>query len=173
VGGGEMSGYLPDGLTTAESYDIFGDPYEEKEMDYEETMPDDPTPAAETPTGSAEAPGYSAGSAGPFSLDELRRLEKDATPGPWERLGSWPESHVVNRAIDHIGICYMDGLLENRKADAALIVAMRNALPGLLDAIEQARTHLRVALLQQHPSDDQIILGHVRDALAWLEGRNA
>jgi len=47
-----MSGYLPDGLTTAESYDIFGDPYEEREdeeMDLdEETMP---PPALPQPTG--------------------------------------------------------------------------------------------------------------------------
>lgn len=37
------------------------------------------------------------------------------------------------------------------------------------NSIEQAASHLRVALLQATPSDDQIILGHVRDALELLE----
>jgi hypothetical protein len=34
---------------------------------------------------------------------------------------------------------------------------------------QAAISHLRVALSQTHPSDDQVILGHVREALALLE----
>lgn len=37
--------------------------------------------------------------------------------------------------------------------------------------LEQAASHLRVALLQSLPSDDQIILGHVRQALGALDPR--
>lgn len=35
--------------------------------------------------------------------------------------------------------------------------------------LSAAKSHLRVALLQAHPSDDQIIIKHVWDALALLE----
>ena len=39
----------------------------------------------------------------------------------------------------------------------------------LLAVVEDARGHLRVALTQAVPADDEIIMGHVRDALALLE----
>ena len=34
----------------------------------------------------------------------------------------------------------------------------------------EARTHLYIALVQSLPSDDQIIIGHIRDALRLLGG---
>jgi hypothetical protein len=195
-----MSGYLPDGLTAAERDYVYGDQYEEREDEEmeQETMPEitcdtcgaphptlcccgpeasfGPTPAPPPATGPAEAPAYSGGSAGPFSLEELRRLEKEATAGPWHDAGN----DVRNEHDQEVAECatkrqwepgYGPIPISEVCANAALIVAMRNALPAILAAIEQARTHLRVALLQQHPSDDQIIMGHVRDALAALEGR--
>ena len=35
--------------------------------------------------------------------------------------------------------------------------------------IQEARAHLAVALVQVHPSDDQIIVGHMREAQAALD----
>lgn len=35
--------------------------------------------------------------------------------------------------------------------------------------IQEARSHLAVALVQVHPSDDQIIVGHMRAAQAALD----
>jgi hypothetical protein len=37
------------------------------------------------------------------------------------------------------------------------------------NTIEDAKSHLRVALSQVHPQDDEIIVGHIRDALRLLE----
>jgi hypothetical protein len=37
-------------------------------------------------------------------------------------------------------------------------------------ALDIAKSHLRVALVQALPSDDQIIIGHIRSALEALEG---
>ena len=42
-----------------------------------------------------------------------------------------------------------------------------------LEAITEAASHLLVALLQVHPSDDQIIVDHVQDALKLLEGSDS
>lgn len=41
---------------------------------------------------------------------------------------------------------------------------------GPSGAVAQAVTHLRLALAQALPTDDLIIIGHVRDALTLLEG---
>jgi len=53
-------------------------------------------------------------------------------------------------------------LLERANREAALAVKLRNTI---LDAA----SHLRTALMQSLPSDDQIISRHMRDALAALE----
>lgn len=62
-------------------------------------------------------------------LDELERLEKAATPGPWKRSivpsirGVWGTNHR------HIGAL--------RRDDETLCVAARNALPALLRAARE------------------------------------
>lgn len=38
-----------------------------------------------------------------------------------------------------------------------------------LEKINEARAHLAVALVQSLPSDDQIIIGHIREANAVLD----
>ena len=60
-------------------------------------------------------------------IAELRRLEAEATPGPWDVSG-----------LTVYDTC-MDGVASTHSAsDAALIVALRNALPELLKAVEEA-----------------------------------
>jgi len=41
----------------------------------------------------------------------------------------------------------------------------------MFSIMDEAASHLRVALAQTLPTDDQIIMGHVKDALALLELR--
>ena len=74
-------------------------------------------------------------------LGELRKLEKAATPGPWAGVGdryasqvppetSWPGS-IWHETEDDVLEVLVDGNIN--EANVRLIVAMRNALPGLLD----------------------------------------
>lgn len=88
-----------------------------------------------------------------FDIAALRALEKAATPGPWliESDGivtsaalpppeHWPGEHSeIIGSTDVRRIVQTDsGYYPPREADAALIVAMRNALPALLDALDEA-----------------------------------
>jgi hypothetical protein len=69
-------------------------------------------------------------------LTELRRLHEAATPGPWRT--DLTETGCVDiestQPVRLLGFLYApsDTGNENAEADADLIVAMRNALPGLL-----------------------------------------
>jgi hypothetical protein len=76
-------------------------------------------------------------------LPVLRQLLNEATPGPWIA-----DSHEIYRAWagipelngDWIGeTCRIEGdpLHSTSDADAALIVALRNAAPALLDRLER------------------------------------
>jgi hypothetical protein len=63
---------------------------------------------------------------------ELRRLLAEATPGDWKQA-KCPCGHP---SCSH-HILHNQGSVGFRAEDAALIVAMKNALPGLLDEVEQ------------------------------------
>ncbi len=54
--------------------------------------------------------------------------------------------------------------------DAGLREGYADGLAAARERTAEARSHLRVALLQVVPSDDEIIMGHMRDALALLGG---
>lgn len=79
-------------------------------------------------------------------MTDLRQLEAAATPGPWkvgfeDGSGStWitvddGEAEVVSGTADSWGV--PQGVLD--PADAALIAALRNAAPYLLDVVDAAR----------------------------------
>lgn len=79
------------------------------------------------------------------TVAELRRLEAEATVGEW-RHG--PESHDVSGPVTCRGggrdwcpkgfrLTCRGAACGDHSADAAFIVAMRNALPALLDYIER------------------------------------
>jgi hypothetical protein len=85
-------------------------------------------------------------------LAELRRLLAEATPGPWEAFDEDGKAGVAAPAVTKQFIegpsCYADiAALEDwfdssrsrevTLANAALIVAAVNALPGLLDEVER------------------------------------
>lgn len=69
-------------------------------------------------------------------LDELRELEKAASPGPWrpdvyEASGYTPTFDLNNRRYP--------GEFYQAKKDSELIAGARNALPALLDEVELLR----------------------------------
>jgi hypothetical protein len=93
---------------------------------------------------------------GDDDLTELRRLHEAATPGPWawemtgDKDNSWGVGIIVdddenlitgrnepgeNLLVESVCEAGADG----NPADAELIVAMRNALPGLLAEVERLR----------------------------------
>src|SRR5260221_608088 len=70
-------------------------------------------------------------------IAELRRLERESTPAPWTVLmGTSDQAHAFVQG-PHQGY---DG--EFPAADTQLIVGTRNALPRLLDEVEELRKHL-------------------------------
>lgn len=77
-------------------------------------------------------------------IERLRRLEKEATKGPWHSgMACAPDEHPENwdkySAIEQDSTgAILDGFECVADSDAALIVAMRNALPALLAVAEAA-----------------------------------
>lgn len=89
----------------------------------------------------------------PEALDRLAQLDADATPGPW----TWIEKHgrdFTDEAWSYVAVTEDDERAakadavaatawpggpetDNALADAALIAAMRNHLPALLDAARE------------------------------------
>lgn len=82
----------------------------------------------------------------PEAIEELRRLEREASPGPWKwesESGRIPQGSYLGETLITLGDRY-----ENCDADCVLLAAARNALPALLDAatlLESERT-IRLAL---------------------------
>lgn len=72
-------------------------------------------------------------------LDELERLEREATPGPWtfNGLHDFPE---VRPVALWGGFDQADTPKSAKVANARLIAASRNALPDLLAEIRQLRS---------------------------------
>ena len=85
----------------------------------------------------------------PEKIEELRGLLAKATPGPWEVDYLDKNGQRVIRQ-EHIEIAtfwhHSVGSIEKEmEANAALVVAMRNALPALLDRLEKAEGELAEA----------------------------
>jgi hypothetical protein len=85
------------------------------------------------------------------TLEELERLLKAGTPGPWEAMigtqaGTFlraPNAIIKNdRGPSYATEILSDEDYDTKDADAALIVAAINALPGLLDRVERLEAAL-------------------------------
>lgn len=90
-------------------------------------------------------------------LDELERLRKAATPGPWK--------HNIEPRRDGMGFIWPFSSIESEdanvtdsitRADAAYIVAACNAVPRLIEMVQ---------CLADKASGDVVLLGHGR----WME----
>lgn len=74
-------------------------------------------------------------------LDQIDRLDQEATKGPWEKLGSTVESNgtyedVITTEVDCSSYCYGGrggGVLKDK--DAEFIALARTALPKLAEAV--------------------------------------
>jgi hypothetical protein len=77
-------------------------------------------------------------------LEELRRLETAATPGPWEAgtLGGYAADVFTVESDPDLG---RDVICEHAGIDAEFIVAARNQLPRILDALDAI-----VAIAERH-----------------------
>lgn len=78
----------------------------------------------------------------PEQIDEIERLEKAATPGPWESTHSeipsvGTSSFIVRKSTPHRQVGRVSALDEAGVADARLIAAVRNNLPALLAAARE------------------------------------
>lgn len=113
-----------------------------------------------------------------MTLDRLRKLDREATPGPWK---AWPNNHELlsdeyrrHAVVGHLETAverHAHGLFvqtnmhpETANANAALIAETRNALPALLAIVEAA---------QRMVDADNPYLGHqgaeLQAALTTLE----
>lgn len=79
-------------------------------------------------------------------IDELERLEKAATPGPWRSStwygidGGWAAVGPHHEPLSDEDSDEPDGEVEDRaKNDAAFIAAARNHLPDILAALKEAQ----------------------------------
>lgn len=80
-------------------------------------------------------------------IKRLRELESKATIGPWEvnTLAGRPNREIFSVFDDNIGDFGCGGLgFEATEANAEFVVAARNAIPTLLDEIEQKQVHVVV-----------------------------
>ncbi len=72
-----------------------------------------------------------------IDIDELARLEKAATPGPWKKRDTYPGDRAIQQACGDclmvVDADYAD--LEMREEDATLICALRNALPEIIEIL--------------------------------------
>lgn len=108
---------------------------------------------------------------------ELRRLHEAATPGPWKHWDAdgvkWddPNACGYDSREHHRGPPYYAtgpraGSSEQADADAALIAAMRNAIPGLLREAEAGRKlRERVKCYRCQEDGDEVVC-HTCAALA-------
>lgn len=79
--------------------------------------------------------------------EELERLESEATPGPWFREGApyydqhrWITVNAPDGQLLAMGGPNRESVLaqDREKADASLIVALRNAAPALVAVLRAA-----------------------------------
>ena len=85
-------------------------------------------------------------------LDSLKALEARATPGPWADYNGFQGFGLIEGIAEQgkVTVVVDDGTYDNRyqgvqrKPDAAFIAASRNALPKLIEALEEAVGALEV-----------------------------
>lgn len=110
------------------------------------------------------------------TIEELKALEIEATPGPWTmRAGKKYEGIVYvpfKPDPDDDWLMYIDSIRANHAEDAALIVAMRNALPELLRELEQLAKRVETAFREarkQARIDEEVLRNSFKEKIRTLE----
>ena len=83
-------------------------------------------------------------------LDKLERLEREATPGPWEWNGIAIEAGRTDVLAPGESNSFGYGTIHIAEEDQNLIAALRNAAPALFAELRAARG--RIAELEEHIS---------------------
>lgn len=101
----------------------------------------------------------------PAQIAELQRLHEQATPGEWMLQKGMPPVVLSEGGRLCIADAWdVDGSKERRIANAGLIVASHNALPGLLTAAARV-AELEAALIKLRDCDWVITLPDRMDAV--------
>jgi hypothetical protein len=107
------------------------------------------------------------------TLEELEKLLKAGTPGPWEKSGVRTKCIIedaISIGADGLAYIYLPiGKTHNEQAgalnDAALIVAAINALPGLLESARRVEK-LEAALIKIAADDGLYTHRHEYEQIA-------
>lgn len=89
----------------------------------------------------------------PIDLDKLERLEREATPGPWNLKGRITGCYNIFatgiidfsgglEAVPGLSICRISELSRDGESDLDLLIALRNAAPALIAELRAARKRL-------------------------------
>lgn len=106
-----------------------------------------------------------------ISLSALARLLSEATPGPWTEHEGDNWSGIVDADGDAVA-CISDYETDaNHLGDRALIVALRNAGPSLVEIAEAVREHLEWWDRNQDylPAPRHAVMDRLRAALAKVQ----
>lgn len=116
----------------------------------------------------------------PEELAELRRLDAEATPGPWRKYGGSFDHPII--AASSVELPTVDLGTIGSKADANYVVATRNALPRLLAEIERLRgentsvregMRRRVLFMEEEIKKAEAEIERLREELAELTAQEA
>lgn len=72
-----------------------------------------------------------------IKLDELERLDKEATPAPWVHDHDFRDDGADQVTAENLTICFMATPIEYHEADTEIIVALRNAAPEIFQRIRE------------------------------------
>lgn len=104
----------------------------------------------------------------PVDLDELERLERSATKGEW-KVGALLSSGGRAVRSDECATSILTTCTElNSKADAALIVALRNAAPAMIQELRELRQDVKTFQF-----DATLYRNRLADALAQADALRA
>lgn len=108
-----------------------------------------------------------------LDLDKLEALDKAATPGPWRTSMSGysiksDDENLPIVACVHGGMDASDAQLETFQDNAALISAMRNALPALLQAARERDEAVRLLRWWNDGSSIDNVAEHAEEVAAFL-----
>ena len=110
-------------------------------------------------------------------IEELKRLHAEATPGPWVSRDGVTNIFGPQRRMVALASAYGTNVNEDRcaaenAANAALILALRNALPAIITLLEAGQACADDLLWAAHQNDHGMVLttaevAEVRTSIAF------
>ena len=116
-------------------------------------------------------------------IEELKRLHAEATPGPWVSRDGVTNIFGPQRRMVALASAYSTNVNEDRcaaenAANAALILALRNALPAIIAQLEAGQACADDLLWAAHQNDHGMVLttaevAEVRTSIAFWNAAKA